>query len=451
MTVEHRLLPETPYRSLDDYVAAGGGSGLEALDRMGATAAIAEIRASGLRGRGGAGFPTAIKLGGVASAVADRKFVVANVSEGEPGTFKDRWMLQNNPYSLLEGITIAGMAVGAEQVFIGIKHKHHAAIDALERAAVEMVDTGMIGQVQITIVRGPDVYLFGEEKGMLEVIEGREAKPRLYPPYMNGLFEAQGSPLNPTSVNNAETLSHLPNILARGADWFRSVGTEQSSGTMIFALGGDTTVNTVVELALGTPMRELVEVHAGGTLSGRPIKMITNGVSNRPIRAEHLDIPLSYEGLQSIGSGLGSAGFTLYDDTICAVQAMGAYAAFNARGSCGQCVPCKVGTTELARRLIALSEGRGGAQQMDEISGWVAKVTDWNRCGLGAGQQALVGGFIEEYPDDIAMHLAGEACESDRKVDVPVIASWDQDTGRFIYYETPGYTEGLEIPLDLTV
>ena len=311
MTVEHRLLPETPYRSIDDYLGAEGGSGLEALDRMGPTAAINEIRASGLRGRGGAGFPTAIKLGGVASAVADRKFVVANVSEGEPGTFKDRWMLQNNPYSLLEGITIAGLAVGAEQAFIGIKHKHHAAIDALERAAVEMVDAGMIGHVPITIVRGPDVYLFGEEKGMLEVIEGREPKPRLYPPYMNGLFEVQGSPLNPTSVNNAETLSHLPTILARGADWFRSGGTDQSPGTMIFALGGDTTMHTVVERALGTPMRELIETPAGGTLSGRPIKMITNGVSNRPIRAEHLDIPLSYEGLQSIGSGLGSAGFTL--------------------------------------------------------------------------------------------------------------------------------------------
>ena len=449
MTTEHRLLPESPFRSLDDYTAAGGGQGLEALDRVGPSDALGEIRSSGLRGRGGAGFPTAIKLGGVATSDAERKFVVANVSEGEPGTFKDRWMLQNNPYQLLEGITIAGLMTGAEQAFIAIKHKHHTAIDRLEQAAVEMVNAGMIGQVPITIVRGPDAYLFGEEKAMLEVIEGNEPKPRLYPPYMQGLFETQGSPLNPTSVNNAETLSHLPRILANGADWFRSVGTEQSPGTMIFALGGDTTANVVVELPLGTPMRDLVEIHGGGMPAGRSIKMITNGVSNRPIRAEHLDVPLSYEGLQSIESGLGSAGFTLYDDTICAVQAMGAYAAFNARGSCGQCVPCKVGTTELARRLIALSEGRGGAQQMDEISGWVAKVTDWNRCGLGAGQQMLVGGFVEEYPDDIAIHLGGMPCESDRTVDVPVVADWDRETGRFVYYETPGYSEGLEIPLDI--
>lgn len=142
MTVEHRLLPETPFQSLADYVAAGGGQGLEALDRMGPPDAIAEIRASGLRGRGGAGFPTAFKLGGVASSDADRKFVVANVSEGEPGTFKDRWMLQNNPYQLLEGITIAGLMTGAEQAFIAIKHKHHTAIDRLEQAAVEMVDAG---------------------------------------------------------------------------------------------------------------------------------------------------------------------------------------------------------------------------------------------------------------------------------------------------------------------
>jgi NADH-quinone oxidoreductase subunit F len=451
MTVYHRLLPETPYRSLDHYRAEGGGEGLAALDRMGPESAIGEIRGSGLRGRGGAGFPTAVKLGGVAAAEGDRKFVVANVSEGEPGTFKDRWMLQNNPYSLLEGITIAGLLVGAEQGFIAIKHKHHTAIDRIEQAAVEMVDAGMIGQVPITIVRGPDVYLFGEEKAMLEVIEGNDPKPRLYPPYMRGLFETQGSSLHPTSVTNAETLSHIPSILARGADWFRSVGTEQSPGTMIFALGGDTTMNTVVELALGTPMRELVEVHGGGTESGLPVKMVTNGVSNRPIRPEHLDVPLSYEGLKSIGSGLGSAGFTLYDDTICSVQAIGAYAAFNARGSCGQCVPCKVGATELARRLIALSEGRGGAGSLDEIAGWVAKITDWNRCGLGAGQQALVGGYIEEYPEDIGFHLAGEPCESERRVDVPVIADWDRETGKFVYYETPGYAEGLDIPLDLTV
>jgi len=449
MTIIDRLLPQSPLTSLDEYVARGGGQGLAALDRMGPKTALDEVLASGLRGRGGAGFPAAIKLAGVAAADFGRKFVVANVSEGEPGTFKDRWLLQNNPYQLLEGLTIAGLAVGAEQGFIGIKFKHLAAIERLEQAAVEMVDAGMIGQVPITIVRGPDAYLFGEEKAMLEVIEGHDPKPRLYPPYIRGLFESQGSPQNPTSVTNAETLSNLPQILARGAEWFRSVGTERSPGSMIFALGGDSAINTVVELPLGTPLRELVEVHGGGTRSGRPIKMITNGVSNRPFGAEHLDVPLSYEGMQSIQTGLGSAGFTLYDDTICPVQVIGAYAAFNARGSCGQCLPCKVGATELARRFIALAEGRGSAKQMDEIGGWVAKITDWNRCGLGAGQQALVGGFVEEYQEDIAAHLGGEPCASDRKVDVPVVADWDPEAGRFSYYETPGFAAGLPIPLDI--
>ena len=177
--------------------------------------------------------------------------------------------------------------------------------------------------------------------------------------------------------------------------------------------------------------------------------MITNGVSNRPYGPEHLDAPLSYEGMKAIGSGLGSAGFTLYDDTICPVQVIAAYAAFNARGSCGQCLPCKVGSTELARRFIALAEGRGSATTIDQIGAWVARITDWNRCGLGAGQQALIGGFVEEYPEDIAAHLGGEPCASDRRVDVPVIADWDQAAGVFTYYETPGYAEGLEIPLDI--
>jgi NADH:ubiquinone oxidoreductase subunit F (NADH-binding) len=444
-----RLLPESPLTSLDGYRATGGGAGLEALDQMGPQAALDVLRASGIRGRGGAGFPTALKWSGMAAAEADRKFVVANVSEGEPGTFKDRWLIHNNPYQLLEGLTLASRLVGAEQAFIGIKYKYEHAIDRLERAAVEMVDAGMIGDPPITIVRGPDVYLFGEEKAMLEVIEGNDPKPRLYPPYIRGLFESQNSPLNPTSVNNAETLSHVPRILARGAEWFRSLGTKESPGTMIFALGGDSAVNTVVELPLGTPMRELVETWGGGTRSGRPIKMITNGVSNRPLGPQYLDTPLSYEGMKAVGAGLGSAGFTLYDDTICPVQVMAAYAAFNARGSCGQCMPCKVGTTELARRLIALAEGRGGVTTMDQIGAWVARVTDWNRCGLGAGQQALIGGFVEEYPEDIAVHLGGEPCVNHRRVDVPAIEDWDPATGRFSYYETSGYAEGLEIPLDL--
>jgi len=443
-----RLLSESPLVSLDEYRATGGGAGLETLDRIGPGAALDVLRASGMRGRGGAGFPTAIKWTGLA-AEKGRKFVVANVSEGEPGTFKDRWMIRNNPYQLLEGLTVACRMVGAEQGFIGIKYKHLQAIERIEQAAVEMVDAGMIGEPPITIVRGPDAYLFGEEKAMLEVIEGNDPKPRLYPPYIRGLFESQNSPQNPTSVNNAETLSHIPRILARGADWFRSLGTEQSPGTMIFALGGDSAANTVVELPLGTPLRELVETYGGGTRSGRPIKMITNGVSNRPYGPEHLDAPLSYEGMKAIGSGLGSAGFTLYDDTICPVQVIAAYAAFNARGSCGQCLPCKVGSTELARRFIALAEGRGSATTIDQIGAWVARITDWNRCGLGAGQQALIGGFVEEYPEDIAAHLGGEPCASDRRVDVPVIADWDQAAGVFTYYETPGYAEGLEIPLDI--
>jgi NADH:ubiquinone oxidoreductase subunit F (NADH-binding) len=427
------LLGETPVSSLDEYAAGGGGAGLRRAREIGPAATIEEIRKSGLRGRGGAGFPTGVKWSGARRAEGETRYVVCNAAEGEPGTFKDRWLIRSNPYQLLEGIAIAAHAVGAGEAFIGIKAKSTTEIAALQLAAIEMADAGQLADCSITIVPGPDDYLFGEEKALLEAIEGRDPLPRLYPPYVQGLFEeTTGSP-KPTVVNNVETLSNVPRILREGADRFRSVGTARSPGTMVFTVGGDVRKETVVELEMGTPLSLLINDIGKGLRRGRRLNVVANGVSNRPLSAAELDTPMDFESLQGIGSGLGSGGFTVYDDTACVAQVAATLSSFLNNGSCGQCPPCKLGTGEITSRFGALASGDAGMRELEEIAAWSIRVTDSNRCGLGAGQQALARGFLETFPDHFAGHVAGAPCTPPRRVAAPVIEDWDPEAGRFRY------------------
>ncbi len=426
------LLSDPPVFDLAAYAAAGGGVAMEQARRMGRQAVVAEIRASGLRGRGGGGFPTGFKWAGLAADDATTKFVVCNAAEGEPGTFKDRAILRRNPYQVLEGLAVAAYATGAAQMFVGVKEKFIAERERLERAAVELRDAGLLGDVELVLVAGPDDYLFGEEKGLLEVIEGKDPLPRLFPPYAQGLFEEANGPKQPVVVNNVETLANVPHIVSRGADWFRSLGTDDSPGTMVCTIGGDVAVETVAELELGTPVRHLAEEVAGGTRSGRPVKLVLNGVSNAPLRPEDLDTPLAFEPMKRAGSGLGSAGFTVFDDTACAVRVAMAASAFLFRGSCGQCVPCKLGTGNITQGWVRLDLG-GDIGDVEEIAAWTARVTDANRCGLGAGQQALAAGILERFDDDVAHHLDGGVCPSDRTISVTTIEDWDVGSGRFTY------------------
>ncbi len=426
------LLSDDPIDDVAAYVACGGGVALAAVDRDGPDEVIRTIRDSGLRGRGGAGFPAGIKWGGLAAADAGRKYVVCNAAEGEPGTFKDRWLLRSNPYQVLEGLAVAARAVGAERAFIGIKAKFMTEVDRLRTAAVEMGEAGLLGDVPIDIVLGPDDYLFGEEKGLLEVVEGRDPLPRLYPPYVTGLF-AEGDEANPALVNNVETLSNVPHILRNGAEWFRSFGTADTPGTMVFTVGGDVRWEGIVELEMGTPLSFLLYVIGQGFDAGRRPKLITSGVSNRPLTLGHLDVPMDFGSLSSIGSGLGSGGFTAYDDTVCVAQVGAALSAFLYRGSCGQCPPCKLGTETITERFTRLTIGGGDVSAIEDIAAWVLRVTDSNRCGLGAGQQALARGILDGFPDDLAHHVGGDACASERTITAPVIEDWDQDAGRFVY------------------
>ncbi len=425
------LLPSQRLPDLAAYLDAGGGTTLERCLEIGPEQVISEVRNARLRGRGGAGFPTGIKWQGLASAEGTRKFAVCNGAEGEPGTFKDRAIIRRNPYQVVEGLAAAAFAIGTQTAFIGVKEKFTEAIQRLETAAQELSAAGLLGDLEITIVRGPDDYLFGEEKGLLEVIEGNDPLPRLYPPYVQGLFEETGAGPHPALVNNVETLANIPHILERGADWFRAMGTTDSPGTMVCSFGGHTVADLVAEVELGTPLAALLDLAGGMRGGGRP-RMILNGVSNPPLTSADLDVPVSFEGMRARGTALGSAGFTFLDDATCAVQVASSASAFLFRGSCGQCPSCKLGTTAITERFTALAIGGADTDDIEEIAAWTQRITDSNRCGLGAGQQALAAGVLERFTEDLAHHAAGGICDSE-PFHVTTIADWDDSAGQFTY------------------
>ena len=417
-----RVLPGEPVASLDDYLDLGGGTGLVVARGMEPAAIIEEVRRSGLRGRGGAGFPTGLKWRGAATDTPPRA-VVCNAAEGEPGTFKDRAILSRNPFSVLEGIAIAAKAVQAETAYVGIKSLFSEQIDRLQSAAGEMSDAGLLGEVDLRMILGPDDYLFGVETAMLEVIEGRDPLPRLVPPYIQGLTAPEGSPVA-VAVNNVETLANVPGVLAHGSTWFRSVGTEKSPGTMVFTVTGDVVNPTVIELALGTPLSFLIYGAAGGLPNRRRAKLVVSGVSNVPLSNSELDSPLSFEGMEAVGSGLGSAGFMVYDETTCPVEVAAVLSEFLQMGSCGQCPPCKLGTTEFAIGFRRIMTGESSLEEIEELTAWLARVTDANRCGLGAGQRALAGGILTKFAGDVIACLEGR-CSGHRGLGLPLSPSLD--------------------------
>jgi NADH-quinone oxidoreductase subunit F len=443
------LLPAKPVTSVDEYRAAGGGTGIERAVELGPERTIDEILRSGLRGRGGGGFATGRKWRGVVDQPGSRRFLVANGAEGEPGTFKDRTLMRMNPYQLIEGVIIAAFAVGADEAFICLKASFEREMAAVTRAAAELQQAGLCRDCTLTVVGGPEEYLFGEEKAMLEVIEGKDPLPRLLPPYEHGLFATapqtgwsattpepghQGlEESNPTAVNNVETLSNVAHILSRGADWFRSMGTDESPGTMVCTVIGDTARAGVAEVEMGTPLRDVIETIGGGPRAGRTIKAVCSGVANAVVTAEHLDVPVSYEGFAAIGSGLGSAGFIVYDDEACMVEVARRYSQYLHVESCGQCPPCKLGSAEITRLLQRVEGGVPEADDLDEIAAWLEKVTDGNRCFLAVEERQLVLSILQAFGDEVAEHLALGRCPRPRPIAMPVLV--DIRDGQAIYDE----------------
>lgn len=423
---EPRLLPDEDVPSLDAYLEGGGGEGLLAAGKLSAEEVIEEVTASGLRGRGGAGFPTGVKWGSIRQAAEDPDstiYAVANAAEGEPGTYKDRAIMQRNPYLFLEGFLIAMRTVGAERGYVAVKRRFQPQIDRLVTALSEIAAAGWEGADRVDVATGPDEYLFGEEKAMLETIEGKLPMPRLVPPFQVGLFASMTEP-NPTLVNNVETLANVPLIVANGADWYRSVGTEDSPGTMIFTVSGDVGAPGVYELPLGTTMRTLVEDIA----QAEDVKAIFGGVAQAVITPDMLDTPLGWDEMARAGSGLGSGGFVVYDSSHCIVRVLASLSHFLMIESCGQCWACMLGTDRLTEILNRIDAGEGSGADLDGLFEGARNVTDQNRCYLPVGEQLMVLSTLEKFADEYSDHI-GQACWSEREPVIPKIESLDLETG----------------------
>ena len=409
------LLGGERVESLDDYVAAGGGAGLDVARRLGRDGVFDELAISGLRGRGGAGFPTVTKWRSIAaggSGIGGR-FVVANGAEGEPGTFKDRWLLRHNPFQLVEGVLIAAYTLGAERAFVALKSSFEAEIVRATDAIDSIIAAGWSDGVQIDLVLGPDEYLFGEEKALLEVIEGEEPLPRLLPPYIYGLFTTSpqlgwsagatledGRPAgsNPTLVNNVETLSAIPSIVRHGGVWYRKFGTPESPGTMICTVSGDTVRHGVGEFELGTPLSEVITELGAGLPPGRAVKYVLSGVSNPVIRGDYINTPLSYEAMESIGAGLGTGGFIVYDDRTDPAELASAGSKFLGVESCGQCPACKLGTQRATSLLAELDDVTSGPTLV-ELAARLPNVTDASRCFLPSQELRVVSSLLPDIRD----------------------------------------------------
>jgi NADH-quinone oxidoreductase subunit F len=430
-----RLLHEPPIDSLDAYREAGGGVVIDRLDDLDPGVVVDEIDAAGLRGRGGAGFPTGVKWRSIIDA-AGHHHAVCNAAEGEPGTFKDRALLRSNPYAVLEGLVIAARTVDADEAFLALKAGFEVEVERVTSAVTEMDEAGMLGGCHITVVAGPDEYLFGEEKALLEVIEGKDPLPRWLPPYLHGLFstgpqlgwqasepdgsDEPGRGANPTLVNNAETLAHVAWILANGAEEFRAVGTDDSPGTILCTVVGDVTSPAVVEAPMGTRLAEVID-RCGGLEPERRVKAVFPGAANAPLTADQMGTPLTYEDMEAAGSGLGAAGFIVYDDTACMLQVAATFSRFLFVESCGQCLPCKLGTEQITERLERIVAGDGTPGDVDTIGDRLRMVTDGNRCYLPVQERKLVSGVLERFPDEITAHLDGSCPAGGRTVPIPKI------------------------------
>jgi NADH-quinone oxidoreductase subunit F len=426
----HRVLPLEPYVSLTEYIAAGGGEGLTAARAVESGTIIEEVAASGLRGRGGAGFPTGVKWRTIKSFASPllRTSVVVNAAEGEPGTFKDRSIIRANPYTVIEGALIAAHAMEALSIVIATKASFVDEVVRLRAAITEVAAAGWLADVEIKVLEGPAEYLYGEETALLEVIDDRPPFPRIAPPFRRGVVEVveseddaesgSGLPANvqmagtdsdsaapPVLVNNVETMANVAAIIAKGAEWFRSLGTPDSPGTIVCTVTGAVQHPGVFEVPMGTSLRDVID-GAGGVQPERNIRAVMVGVSSAILTPAQLDTALSYEAMAAVGSGLGSAGFIVIDDDTDAVAVAAGASRFLAIESCGQCTPCKQDGLEIARLFDAATQGTAGPEDLVAVKERLATVADGARCSLASQQQTVIGSLLKAFEREIVAKFA---------------------------------------------
>jgi len=374
---------------IEDYVAAGGYQALHnVLTELSPLETIEQITRSGLRGRGGAGFPTGLKWATVAKSPGAKKYIVCNGDEGDPGAFMDRSILESDPHLVLEGMAIAAYAVGADQGFLYVRAEYPLAISRLQIAIRQAKGLGLLGgsifespfNFNVDIRIGAGAFVCGEETALMASVEGKRGQPRPRPPFPaeSGLWGC------PTLINNVETFANIAPIITRGADWYASIGTEKSKGTKVFALTGKVCNNGLIEVPMGTPLRTIVEEMGGGAPDGGSIKSVrTGGPSGGCIPAQHLDTPVDYESLTKLGSIMGSGGMIVMDDKTNMVEIARFYMEFCMDESCGKCIPCRTGTVQMHHLLGKILANKATARDLAKLEELCDMVRNTSLCGLG--------------------------------------------------------------------
>ncbi|NLE70630.1 MAG: NADH-quinone oxidoreductase subunit NuoF [Actinomycetales bacterium] len=403
--------------TLDAYRKAGGYTALRTALGMAPEEVLAAVRDSGLRGRGGAGFPTGMKWGFLPAPDGGPRYLVVNADESEPGTCKDIPLMMADPHLLVEGAIITSYAIGCHHAFIYLRgevvHVYRRLLAAVEEArAAGLLGRDVLGSgfdLEITVHAGAGAYICGEETALLDSLEGRRGQPRLKPPFpaVAGLYG------RPTVVNNVETIASVPSIVARGADWFRSMGTERSTGFGIFSLSGHVERPGQYEAPLGITLRELLDM-AGGIRAGHELKFWTPGGSSTPLfTAEHLDVPLDYESVGAAGSMLGTRALQIFDETTCVVRAVSRWTDFYAHESCGKCTPCREGTYWMKLIYHRLEAGEGTQEDLATLLDVCDNILGRAFCALGDGATSPVTSSLQYFREEYEAHVTGGGCPFD--------------------------------------
>ncbi len=402
--------------NVKEYIATDGYQALyKVLFEMTPDDVIQTMLDSGLRGRGGGGFPTGRKWAFAKASKGDVKYVCCNADEGDPGAFMDRSILEGDPHAVLEAMTIAGYAIGAHQGYIYVRAEYPIAVERLKIAIAQAREYGFLGKdsfgsgfdFDIEIRLGAGAFVCGEETALMNSIEGHRGEPKPRPPFpaVKGLFGV------PTILNNVETWSNIPKIIRRGADWYASMGTETSKGTKVFALGGKITNVGLVEVPMGTTLREIIEEIGGGIPNGKKFKAAqTGGPSGGCIPAEHIDTPIDYENLMKLGSMMGSGGLIVMDEDTCMVDISKFYLNFTVDESCGKCTPCRVGTRRLLQYLEKITDGKGEMEDLENIEDLANHMKSSSLCALGQSAPNPILSTIQYFKDEYIDHIQNKHC-----------------------------------------
>ncbi|HJC89658.1 MAG TPA: NADH-quinone oxidoreductase subunit NuoF [Candidatus Mediterraneibacter excrementigallinarum] len=401
---------------IEEYIGTGGYEALGiVLTEKKPEDVIQILLDSGLRGRGGAGFPTGLKWKFAAANEADQKYVCCNADEGDPGAFMDRSILEGDPHAVLEAMAIAGYAIGASQGYIYVRAEYPIAVKRLEIAIAQAREYGLLGEnifdsgfdFDIELRLGAGAFVCGEETALMTSIEGNRGEPRPRPPYpaLKGLFQ------KPTILNNVETYANIPQIIVNGPEWFASMGTEKSKGTKVFALGGKIHNTGLVEIPMGTTLREIVEEIGGGVPNGKKFKAAqTGGPSGGCIPAEHFDVPIDYDNLIAIGSMMGSGGLIIMDEDTCMVDIAKFFLEFTVDESCGKCTPCRIGTRRMLEILEKITKGQATMEDLDKLEELCYHLKENSLCALGQTAPNPVLSTLRYFRDEYIAHIVDKKC-----------------------------------------